>query len=149
MIKLHNPQSTIWSLRKPARLLEIQQQKFFHSAERRNKLLFRLLLANSHSTEDLLSSTIGKKNHAIQKNRDLTGALVNKGFDFNSLQNLLHLRDETILKRIPATKRPLKQQSAADLALYLNTWADHIEEHLLQYNLPVSERPTERFFALL
>lgn len=57
--------------------------------------------------------------------------LLSFGFSVNDLRNLESLGDEEILLRLPKEKRHLRRNVRHDVVVYLNEWADMLEERLL------------------
>ncbi|TAF63442.1 MAG: hypothetical protein EAZ55_13670 [Cytophagales bacterium] len=72
------------------------------------------------------------------------------GLTTTDLKNLEQLSDKTVLLRMPAEKRYPKHNQREDVVLYLNTWANVLEEQLLA-SLPavdtLQETPTTASFA--
>ncbi|MBL7857117.1 MAG: hypothetical protein JNM57_05455 [Cyclobacteriaceae bacterium] len=67
---------------------------------------------------------------------DLISDLVAFGFDIDDLKHLERLSDGKILRSLPLEKRNLKHNLKADVLLYLRTWADYVENEMLnQINL--------------
>ena len=61
----------------------------------------------------------------------LISELAASGLSLEDLINLERLKDKSVLRRIPLEKRKvLKHNSREDVALYLKTWADLLEEKL-------------------
>ena len=52
------------------------------------------------------------------------------GFFAADVRNLEYLRDANVLNRLPAEKRYLKHNDREDVALYMNTMAELLEEEL-------------------
>jgi hypothetical protein len=57
--------------------------------------------------------------------------LLTAGFSVEDLKNLEKLSDEQILNRIPLEKRYLRHNSRQDVIVYMNEWANMLEEELL------------------
>jgi hypothetical protein len=57
--------------------------------------------------------------------------LLTAGFDLNDLKNLEKLSDNAILERLPIEKRYLKHNLREDVVVYLNEWANLLEEQYL------------------
>lgn len=64
--------------------------------------------------------------------------LLQFGFSVKDLQNLENLKDEEVLSRLPKEKRNLRRNVRHDVIVYLNTWADMLEDRIL-YELPLPE----------
>lgn len=62
---------------------------------------------------------------------DLIDQLVNFGFTLEELRHLERLSDQAVLQRLPIEKRYLSHNVKADVIVYLNTWANMLEESLL------------------
>lgn len=62
---------------------------------------------------------------------DLIDELVQFGFTLEELRHLERLSDPAVLQRLPLKKRYLMHNVKADVIVYLNTWADLLEESLL------------------
>lgn len=62
---------------------------------------------------------------------DLITELIDFGFTRAQLQHLEKLSDPKVLGWLPFAKRDLKHNMKADVVLYLNTWADGLEQTLL------------------
>lgn len=62
---------------------------------------------------------------------DLIDQLVNFGFTLEELRHLERLSDQTVLQRLPLEKRYLSHNVKADVIVYLNVWANLLEESLL------------------
>jgi hypothetical protein len=62
---------------------------------------------------------------------DLIDQLVNFGFTLEELRHLERLSDQTVLQRLPHEKRYLSHNVKADVIVYLNAWANLLEESLL------------------
>ncbi|MCS6820541.1 MAG: hypothetical protein NZ551_01590 [Microscillaceae bacterium] len=60
------------------------------------------------------------------------------GFTITDLQHLERLSDERILQRLPKEKRNLQYNLRQDVITYMLTWADMLEEELLE-QLPLPE----------
>ena len=57
------------------------------------------------------------------------GALLNLGATLQELRDLERLCDETVLKRIPVERRrEMNHRSREDVILYMETWADLLDE---------------------
>jgi hypothetical protein len=54
------------------------------------------------------------------------------GFDIDDLKHLERLSDPAILSALPSNSRNLERNKKSDVVLYLNTWADRIEDQLLE-----------------
>ena len=57
--------------------------------------------------------------------------LLSFGFSVRDLKNLEYLSDEEVLYRLPKEKRHLRRNVRHDVVVYLNEWADMLEERLL------------------
>ncbi len=62
---------------------------------------------------------------------DLIDQLVNFGFTLQELRHLERLSDQAVLQRLPLEKRYLSHNVKADVIVYLNAWANLLEESLL------------------
>lgn len=62
---------------------------------------------------------------------DLITELLDFGFTREQLQHLEKLSDPKVLKWIPLRERNLKHNVKADVVLYLNSWAQALEDQLL------------------
>ena len=63
--------------------------------------------------------------------------LLSFGFSTEDLQALEYLSNPTILERLPLEKRHLRRNYRDDVVVYLNEWANMLEEKLLdQIELP-------------
>lgn len=58
--------------------------------------------------------------------------LISFGFTTDDLKNLERLSDHDILNRTPLEKRHLRHNCKDDVVVYLNEWADMLEEKLLE-----------------
>ncbi len=68
---------------------------------------------------------------------DMISELINFGFDAQDLRHLEYLSDNDVLLRLPPTERNLRHNIKADVVKYLLTWAELLEEKLLdQITLP-------------
>lgn len=54
--------------------------------------------------------------------------MLNAGLTRTDLQHLEKLSDKTILQKLPASRRNLSHNVKNDVVLYLNTWANLLEE---------------------
>jgi len=59
--------------------------------------------------------------------------LLHAGFDTTDLKHLERLDDTRILERLPHDRRYLSYNIQADVALYLNTWAELLEATLIEH----------------
>lgn len=62
---------------------------------------------------------------------DLIDQLVNFGFTLEELRHLERLSDQAVLQRLPLEKRYLSHNVKVDVIVYLNVWANLLEESLL------------------
>lgn len=63
--------------------------------------------------------------------------LLSFGFSTEDLQALEYLSNPTVLERLPLEKRHLRRNYKDDVVVYLNEWANMLEEQLLdQIELP-------------
>ncbi len=63
--------------------------------------------------------------------------MLEKGLTVNDLQHLEKLSDQQILRRLPLEERYLKHNRREDAILYLQTWAEMLEEQISeQIELP-------------
>lgn len=58
--------------------------------------------------------------------------LLSFGFSVEDLQNLEYLSDQNVLQRLPLEKRYLRRNYRDDVVVYMNEWADLLEEQLLE-----------------
>ena len=56
--------------------------------------------------------------------------MLDKGLTVNDLQHLEKLSDQQILRRLPLEQRYLKHNKREDVVLYLQTWAEMLEEQI-------------------
>ncbi len=63
---------------------------------------------------------------------DIISSLIAFGFDIDDLKHLERLSDPTILSAIPADCH-LRHNVKVDVVLYVRTWADLLEQELLQH----------------
>lgn len=54
------------------------------------------------------------------------------GFELEDLKNLEKLSDKTVLARLPEKDRNLQHNNREDVVLYMNTWADLMEDELIK-----------------
>jgi hypothetical protein len=57
-------------------------------------------------------------------------SLLNVGVELDDIKFLEHLEDVNVLKRLPNEKRYLQRNNREDLILYLEEWANYLEENL-------------------
>ncbi len=70
----------------------------------------------------------------------LIADMLNAGLESADLQHLERLTDRRILERLPKEKRYLRHNFRDDVILYINAWANLLEEHLLaKIKLPTLE----------
>lgn len=62
----------------------------------------------------------------------LIGTMLEAGLDRTDLICLEKLSSPTVLQRIQAARKPLNHNVKADVTLYMNTWADILEERMLE-----------------
>lgn len=62
---------------------------------------------------------------------DMISEMLNYGFDVRDLKHLERLSDPEVLKQLPEDHRYLRHNQREDVVLYMNTWADLLEEKLL------------------
>ncbi|GAB3966375.1 hypothetical protein GCM10028806_06800 [Spirosoma terrae] len=62
----------------------------------------------------------------------LINQMITAGLMLEDLKHLEKLDDRQILLRLPLNKRYLKHNIREDVILYMNAWADMLEEQLLQ-----------------
>ncbi|MFQ5709930.1 MAG: hypothetical protein ACE5HO_20940 [bacterium] len=63
------------------------------------------------------------------------------GFTTEDLYHLERLSAPAVLERIPPQRKPLQHNRREDVILYMNTWADRLEEELLdEIELPHFEK---------
>ncbi len=78
----------------------------------------------------------------------LIADMLQAGLTSADLQHLERLTDRRILERLPKEKRYLRHNFRDDVVLYINTWADLLEEQLLnKIKLPDMEAVKEEIFA--
>ena len=58
--------------------------------------------------------------------------LKNQGLSRDDIKNLEYLSDESILSRLPGGKRYLEKNNREHAILYMNTWANLLEEKIIQ-----------------
>jgi hypothetical protein len=63
---------------------------------------------------------------------ELISQMLNAGLDRKDLKNLEKLSDSKVLKRLPEKQRHLIHNRRDDVVLYLNLWADMLEENLVE-----------------
>jgi hypothetical protein len=79
--------------------------------------------------------------------------LLTVGFSMEDLQNLEKLADNDILMRLPIEKRYLRHNYRDDVIVYLNEWANMLEDELLEgiklpsFELETSIKITEPQYA--
>ena len=56
--------------------------------------------------------------------------MIRFGFEPGDLTDLEHLRDDRILRRLPDELRYLQRNERDHVVLYLETWADMLQEQL-------------------
>lgn len=56
--------------------------------------------------------------------------MLEKGLTVNDLQHLEKLSDQQVLRRLPLEQRYLKHNRREDVILYLQTWAEMLEEQI-------------------
>jgi hypothetical protein len=64
--------------------------------------------------------------------------MLEAGLDLEDIQNLERLSDKTILNRLPERRSNLRYNIKEDVVTYLNTWANMLEEKLLE-NIKLSQ----------
>jgi len=62
----------------------------------------------------------------------LIADMLESGLTSSDLQHLERLTDRRILERLPKEKRHLRHNFRDDVVLYVTTWADWLEEQLLE-----------------
>lgn len=78
----------------------------------------------------------------------LIADMLNAGLESADLQHLERLTDRRILERLPREKRYLRHNFREDVVLYLNAWADLLEEQLIaKIKLPILEEINAEAFA--
>lgn len=78
----------------------------------------------------------------------LIADMLNAGLESADLQHLERLTDRRILERLPKEKRYLRHNFRDDVVLYIDTWADLLEEQLLaKIKLPNLELEEVKIFA--
>lgn len=73
---------------------------------------------------------------------DLISDLLAFGFDADELKHLERLSDKEVLEKLPLSERYLKHNVKADAVKYMRTWANLLEEKLLQ-NIKLPEQELE------
>jgi hypothetical protein len=63
---------------------------------------------------------------------ELISQMLGAGLDRKDLKNLEKLSDSKVLKRLPEKQRHLIHNRRDDVVLYLNLWADMLEENLVE-----------------
>ncbi len=63
---------------------------------------------------------------------DLISNLLAFGFDISDLKHLEKLSDPQVLRQLPIEKRYLNHNCKSDVILYLKTWAQNLEDQLLE-----------------
>jgi hypothetical protein len=72
----------------------------------------------------------------------LIAEMLNVGLTTEDLKHLERLTDRRVLERLPQEKRYLRHNFREDVVLYIYTWADWLEEQLLEkIQLPAFEQP--------
>ena len=72
---------------------------------------------------------------------DLITHMLNEGLDSEDLKHLERLSDQSVLRRLPHSKRYLQHNRRDDVVLYLKTWAQQLEdEWVSQQALPCLEK---------
>lgn len=79
---------------------------------------------------------------------DLIERLVNFGFTLEELRHLERLSDQAVLQRLPLEKRYLSHNVKADVIVYLNAWANLLEESLLD-TISLKELTIEKKMPIL
>lgn len=78
----------------------------------------------------------------------LIADMLSAGLETADLQHLERLTDRRVLERLPKEKRYLRHNFRDDVVLYINSWADLLEELLLaKIKLPNLEEMKEEVFA--
>ncbi len=75
----------------------------------------------------------------------LISEMIDKGLDLDDFRHLEKLSDPKVLMSLPAAERNLQYNTKKDVVLYLNTWANLLEETLMR-TLP---SPSEKFNEIL
>ncbi len=63
---------------------------------------------------------------------DVISELINFGFDTDDLKHLERLSDGKVLGALPSEERDLKHNVKKDVVKYMKTWADLLEDNLLE-----------------
>lgn len=79
---------------------------------------------------------------------DLIDQLVNFGFTLEELRHLERLSDQAVLQRLPIEKRYLSHNVKKDVILYLNAWANLLEESVLE-SISLKELTVKKKVAIL
>ncbi len=61
---------------------------------------------------------------------DIVGRILELGFEPEDVRHLERLSHPHVLRRIPAERRPLKHTRREDTVLFMETWAELLEERL-------------------
>lgn len=72
--------------------------------------------------------------------------LINLGFTPEDIVNLESLSAPEILQRLPEERKYLKRDKREDVVFYLETWANLLEEELVE-NIDLTELQKERFLV--
>ncbi len=63
---------------------------------------------------------------------NLIQTMLDAGLEISDLKNLEKLSDRKVLKQIPRNMMPLRHNKKNDVVLYMNTWADMLEQSLVE-----------------
>lgn len=61
---------------------------------------------------------------------DIIGEMLDAGITLREIQHLERLSDRRVLRRLPEARRHLRRNARTDLVLYLQTWAELVEEEI-------------------
>lgn len=74
---------------------------------------------------------------------EMISRLLNKGLDVEDLKHLEKLSHRKVLERLPTERKYPKHNIREDVVLYMNTWAEILEEEILEkVKLPAIEQKT-------
>ncbi len=75
----------------------------------------------------------------------LISIMIENGLDTDDLKHLEKLSDKTVLNHLPAHRKFLRHNVRSDVVLYLRTWADLLENTLLdRIDLPAINTPADK-----
>jgi hypothetical protein len=79
----------------------------------------------------------------------MIGKMLEAGFTATDLQNLEKLADKKILKRLPKEQQYLSHNIRADVVLYMQTWAELLEEELFIENIKLPDFTVKQELAIV